>query len=92
MTAEMEAVVATVTGEVQGVGFRWWCQAEAQRRGVRGWVSNRYDGSVEAWLEGDPQGVREMILWLHEGPRWAEVRDVTIRKVEPSGIRGFSVR
>jgi len=49
-----------------GCRFRWWCQAEAQQRHVRGWVSNRYDGSVDVWLEGDPQGVREMILWLHE--------------------------
>ena len=46
-----------VRGLVQGVGFRHALCREARRLGLAGWVRNRHDGSVEAFLQGDAAAV-----------------------------------
>jgi acylphosphatase len=51
------AVDVTVTGQVQGVSFRWYAVREATRLGVTGWVRNEPDGSVAGHFEGDPTAV-----------------------------------
>ena len=48
----MERLHGTVHGDVQGVGFRYFLMREAQRLGLRGWVRNRDDGTVEFVAEG----------------------------------------
>jgi acylphosphatase len=58
---------------VQGVGFRDALRAEALRLGMRGWVRNRADGSVEALLHGDDIGVERLIAWARRGPPLAQV-------------------
>lgn len=72
-----ETIVARVTGHVQGVGFRASAVRQAHLIGVRGWVRNNEDGSVEALLQGDHEQVDRMLSWLHAGPRAARVSEVT---------------
>ena len=48
----MKSVRARITGRVQGVGFRAFVERAAAQLGVRGWVRNRRDGSVEAVIAG----------------------------------------
>ncbi len=48
----------------------------ARARGLRGWVRNRLDGSVEALLIGDTNAVEEMIAACQHGPRMAAVTAV----------------
>ena len=86
------AVRVVVRGSVQGVGFRWSCAQEAGVHGVGGWVTNRGDGSVEAWFEGAPAAVDAMIAWCRVGPRWADVTDVSVSEWVPEGRRSFSIR
>jgi acylphosphatase len=62
-----------ISGRVQGVGFRYSMREEAMRRGVRGWVRNRRDGSVEALFCGPASAVREMIEACRSGPPHARV-------------------
>ena len=81
-----------VHGAVQGVFFRDSTRREAERRGVAGWVANRADGNVEAVFEGDPDGVRALVEFCHEGPRGAVVQRVEETDEEPEGLTGFSVR
>ena len=50
-----------VRGRVQGVGYRAFVEDEAYRRGLRGWVRNRRDGSVEAVFAGPRAAVNQ---WL----------------------------
>ena len=58
----MERIVRlAIGGRVQGVGYRYWTMATAQRLGLRGWVRNRIDGSVEALVAGDSESVGRMI-------------------------------
>jgi acylphosphatase len=80
-----------VSGRVQGVFFRDTCRRQAIARGVRGWVRNRSDGSVEAVFEGAPDAVRQMLGWVRVGPRGATVTGVQVFPEEPAGLAGFDV-
>jgi acylphosphatase len=71
-------VRATISGRVQGVGFRAWTQAEAEALGLRGFVRNRMSGDVEAVLAGPPQAVETLSRRLWRGPPAARVDRVTI--------------
>lgn len=80
-------------GRVQGVFFRASMQDEARRAGVAGWVQNRADGAVEAWLEGPPQAVATVEDWVRGGgPPRAHVDDVEVAVQTPAGHAGFEVR
>jgi acylphosphatase len=81
-----------VHGRVQGVFFRDSTRRLAQQHGVAGWVSNRWDGSVEAVFEGEEEAVGRLVRFVHEGPRGAEVDQVEVSREEPEGLRGFNVR
>jgi acylphosphatase len=70
------AVRIVVSGRVQGVGYRSWALAQAWRRGVRGWVRNRCDGTVEALLIGRVAEVEALIDACRIGPRAAHVSDL----------------
>ncbi len=71
-------VQISVTGRVQGVGYRAFVEAEAVARGLSGWVRNRRDGSVEALFSGEAALVGEMLAACARGPRFAAVEAVTI--------------
>ncbi len=67
-----------VSGRVQGVFFRYSTQERANALGVKGWVRNRYDGRVEALLEGDEEAVNKLIEWMKVGPPGARVTDIEV--------------
>jgi acylphosphatase len=68
-----------VSGKVQGVFFRAETQREALRLGVRGWVRNRPEGTVEAIFEGDTRIVEKAIEWCWKGSPMARVADVKVQ-------------
>ncbi len=63
----------TISGRVQGVGFRWFTKDVAMREGVAGWVRNEPDGRVVALVEGDAEAVTRVERALRIGPRGARV-------------------
>ena len=67
-----------IHGRVQGVGYRWAMVVQARRLGVRGWVRNRRDGSVEAMVAGTAQALEAMVAWAGQGPRSAMVARVEV--------------
>lgn len=73
-----------IRGLVQGVGFRWSMAAEAQRLGIRGWVRNRRDGSVEATVAGPQAAVDLLVAWARRGPNSAVVESVEVFETDGS--------
>ena len=73
---ETKSVIVRVEGRVQGVWYRGWTVTEASRRGLRGWVRNRSDGSVEALFAGAKAEVDDMIEACWHGPPAAKVTGV----------------
>jgi acylphosphatase len=88
-TLGRKAVLAVITGNVQGVWFRAWTVEQASLRGLDGWVRNRRDGSVEALFAGDAAQVDDMIKACHRGPSAAEVRNVAVSPAAELPAPGF---
>ena len=66
----------TIAGLVQGVGYRAFVADAARRHGVRGWVRNRRDRTVEALLVGPGDAVGEVIVACRTGPPGSQVEAV----------------
>jgi acylphosphatase len=85
-------VVALVSGEVQGVGYRWFVRQLAEGSGLAGSARNLPDGRVEVVLEGDDDVVRSAVAAL-EGPEApGSVTRVDVRDEPAQGSSGFTVR
>lgn len=74
----------TVSGRVQGVGFRAATAETARRLGLRGWVRNLEDGRVELLACGHTDAMQSLHAWLAEGPAMARVTDIQEHDVSPS--------
>jgi acylphosphatase len=82
-----------ITGRVQGVYYRGWFVERMRRLGVRGWVRNRADGSVEAVIEGPDALVDAAIALARQGSPASRVDDVTVSEDAPSEVLdGFEKR
>lgn len=68
----------TVSGIVQGVGYRWFADRTARKYDLKGFVENRTDGSVFLEVEGEKEVISELINDLRIGPRSASVNDVYV--------------
>ncbi|HKW58473.1 MAG TPA: acylphosphatase [Candidatus Dormibacteraeota bacterium] len=88
----MERLHAVVHGDVQGVGFRYFVQRAARQLGLRGWVRNNDDGSVELVAEGERPRLEELERAVKEGPRGSRVDRVDARWSSATGaFRGFDL-
>ena len=76
----MEKISARVVvhGWVQGVYFRAYTRDQARLLGLAGWVMNRRDGTVEAFLKGKKSQVQQMVAWCRQGPPTAQVDRVEV--------------
>ncbi len=81
-----------VSGRVQGVFYRSETEKAASAKGLKGWVKNRSDGTVEAVFEGDEEAVASMIEWCKKGSPRAKVDKVDVDWEEPKGESSFEVR
>jgi len=81
-----------VRGRVQGVYFRSSVKQQADIRGVRGWVRNNADGSVEALLQGPREAVSEVAAWMRAGPRGSRVDSTDVEWLnEDEPFAGFDI-
>ncbi|KXJ98750.1 MAG: Acylphosphatase [Parcubacteria bacterium OLB19] len=69
---------ATITGKVQGVRFRDYVQASASELGLFGYVKNQSDGSVFVLAQGEPEVLKSLVEYLHEGSSLSQVEGVAV--------------
>jgi acylphosphatase len=85
------AVHIRIRGLVHGVSFRSSMAQLASDLGVRGWVRNLPDGTVEAFLEGDDRKVKRVIDWAKFGPPRARVDKLEVEPATPRNHRDFRI-
>ena len=82
---------AIVSGRVQGVGFRFFAERAARRTGVRGWVRNLPDGSVETVVEGEEPAVMRYLDEMRKGPLGGRVLDIRVEERDPERLESFHI-
>ena len=81
-----------VRGRVQGVGFRWYVEREAQILGIAGWVRNNYNGDVEVLATGNRAQLAQLRERLRIGPRAARIDGVEEFEAQPvKGLKAFRI-
>ena len=82
-----------IEGRVQGVFFRAATLDQAVRLGLKGWVRNCPDGSVEVVAEGEKQKIEDLTGWCHHGPPGSHVRNVLLQWEDfKDEFAGFRIR
>ena len=82
----------TVSGRVQGVGFRYSVRSIAQILKISGFVKNLYNGSVYIEAEGEDQPIHEFIEWCKKGPDRSRIDFTNVIPGEVENFQGFEVR
>jgi len=88
MTDESDSSVRariSVSGRVQGVGYRAFTVRAAIERGLVGGVRNCEDGRVELEAEGPKDQIMSLIAALKVGPPASRVTDVRVEWVSATG-------
>ncbi len=86
-------VKVVISGKVQGVFYRAHTQNTADRLGIKGYVKNLANGSVEAVFEGDQPAIDQMINWCHKGPEMSRVENVQTQEIKPlTNFKIFEIR
>ncbi|XVE96623.1 hypothetical protein REPUB_Repub02eG0238600 [Reevesia pubescens] len=76
--SQTKTVRVVIKGRVQGVFYRNWTIENATQLGLKGWVRNRRDGSVEALFSGSLDSVQEMEQRCRRGPPAAMVTGLQV--------------
>ena len=95
MTSTDQKILHTtleVSGRVQGVGFRYSAQNQANKLGIKGFVKNRPNGNVILEIEGSALQLNAMIRWCRTGPPLARVEEVKEWSGEVKGYDRFQIR
>lgn len=87
-----QAVALTIKGRVQNVGFRFSALRKAEELDIKGYIKNKFDGTVYIEAEGEPAKLNQFINWCHEGPPAANVRQVNKQEISIQDYRGFVIK
>lgn len=90
---ERQAKRYYVSGDVQGVGFRYFARRAAERLGLAGYVKNLRDGRVEVYAQGTKRQQAALRSELERGPGAASVSGVSEEDAagNPAFQQGFSI-
>lgn len=80
-----------IHGKVQGVFFRASTMRMASELGLKGWVRNEADGSVEISAEGEEVPLNKLLEWCNKGPDYAHVTKVQHKEEEISNFNNFQI-
>ncbi|MGB3181543.1 MAG: acylphosphatase [Cyclobacteriaceae bacterium] len=81
-----------VTGRVQGVFFRKNTMEKARDLGLKGWVKNLDNGSVQIEAEGPVDQLDSLVEWAKVGTDRAEVLQVKANERDWKDFQSFDIR
>ena len=84
--AFMKHLNITISGRVQGVGFRRSARDQARYLGIKGFVKNQHDGTVYIEAEADDAAMAQFVIWCRQGPPFAVVEEI---HTEPGDLKHF---
>ena len=76
----------TVSGTVQGVGFRYHTSEKGMSLNLTGYAKNVNNGDVEVVVCGEEGGISKMAAWLKHGRKTSRVEAVI---AEPFSFNPF---
>ena len=81
----------TISGTVQGVGYRYWLKELCDANNINGWVLNKKNGEVEAVLVGINESIFKIILSnCFLGPKKSIPQNILVENIVPKGkIKNF---
>tara|TARA_Y100001956_G_scaffold61463_1_gene61321 strand:+ start:7755 stop:8027 length:273 start_codon:yes stop_codon:yes gene_type:complete len=81
----------TVSGLVQGVGFRYYTSYQGMRLGLTGYAMNLNSGDVEVVVCGEEEKVAMMATWLQTGPKTSRVESIVSEPISFKPYKGFKI-
>lgn len=88
----MKQIKVTVSGKVQGVGFRFYTQQKASELEINGYVKNLANGNVEIIAVGEPEQVDALVEWARSGSPSAVVDNLEIKSInDENPYQGFEI-
>jgi acylphosphatase len=84
--SEFVCAKVLISGQVQGVGFRYFATSTARDFPVAGYVRNLDTGDVEVEVEGQKSVVSKFLMALKQGPRWGRVDRFQIEWKKHEGL------
>lgn len=88
----MKHLKLTISGKVQGVGFRYFTKLKANELGINGYVVNNPDGTVTLEVEANQEKLDQMLQWCLQGPPSAEVEKVTQQYDQLQDYKNFTIQ
>lgn len=93
MGSASTCLTVIISGYVQGVGFRYFVQRQAQQAGLTGWIRNLANGNVEIEVAGDPSVIDPWLQQIKTGHPWARVDTLHAEPHTCTGShQGFLIR
>ncbi|MFH1001399.1 MAG: acylphosphatase [Bacteroidota bacterium] len=87
-----KTVSISISGRVQGVGFRYYTRKKAAECNINGFVQNQSDGSVYIEANGESVDIDAFTDWCKQGPGWAKVKDCRINEIPYYKWNNFEIR
>lgn len=74
----MHELYCVISGKVQGVAYRTFVQDAAGKLSLAGYARNLPDGTVEIVAQSDPDSLKALVEYLHEGSLLSTVEAVAV--------------
>ncbi|MBI9015250.1 MAG: acylphosphatase [Clostridiales bacterium] len=87
----MKTLIITVSGRVQGVGFRYYTQITAEKYQLTGWVKNNDDGTVLMMVSGDEKVLQYFLQEIESGNQYAYVSNIKIEETTYQNYENFEI-
>ena len=88
----MQQAHVFISGNVQGVSFRYFIKSNAQQLGLKGWVRNIEDGGVETVFCGEKEKCEQLIELCRKGPMLAQVKQLGFEWEEAEDFTNFTIQ